>query len=437
MTAPESTDVGRLRGLIAGLQGDLMIRNAFYLMLTTVTTAAMGFVFWLITARLYVVDDVGRATSLTSAVTLLSYFSLIGLSYSLVRFLPTSREPGDYVSTALIAVTAAGAVASFLLVGVIPWIAPELGFVTQSWEAVATFVVLATTSALKLLTDSVFVACREAKWNFLINGLLMGAVKVGLPVLFVPFGAMGIFVAQGLAAVVGAIASIATIRWKLGIRLRLRFRPGLLRETLPYSMGNYVTSGLNLVPLMVIPLVVLQGDGPAAAAGYFIAFQIATVINAISFAVGESLFAEGAHAAGRLGPLMRRSAVVLLVATVPVVAGVVLLARFVLTIFGPAYVDTATGTLIVLALGAFPVAFHTWTSFLIKITGQLRAMIAAELVFAVVTTILAILAAGHGTVWVAVAWGIGNAVSGVVAGIALLRRPAVADERVEPLESAT
>ncbi|SHL21729.1 Membrane protein involved in the export of O-antigen and teichoic acid [Pseudonocardia thermophila] len=427
--------LGKARGLLAGAQDDPMIRNAFYLMLTTVTTAAMGFVFWLITARLYDVDDVGRATSLTSAVTLLSYFSLIGLGYSLVRYLPTSRAPGDYVSSALIAVTAAGVVGSVLLLAVIPVVSPEMSFVNRSWETMATFVVLATTSALKLLTDSVFVACREARWNFLINGLLMGVVKIALPVLFIPYGAMGIFVAQGLASVVGAVASIAAIRWKLGVPLRLRFRARLLRETLPYSMGNYVTSGLNLVPLMVIPVVVLEGDGPAAAAGYFIAFQIATVINSISFAVGESLFAEGSHEDRSLGALMRRSAAVMLVATVPVVAVVVLLARFVLTIFGPEYVDTATGTLIVLALGAFPVAFHTWTSFLIKITRQLRAMVAAELVFAVVTTILAALAAGRGTVWVAVAWGVGNAVSGIVAAVALRRRPA--QVAAEPVGSAS
>ena len=66
-----------------------------------------------------------------------------------------------------------------------------------------------------------------------------------------------------------------------------------------------------------------------------------------------------------------------------------------------------------------------------------RLWLGSELVFAVVTTVLAVLAAGHGTVWVAVAWAVGNTVSGIVAAVALRRRPAPAARAEEPVESTT
>jgi O-antigen/teichoic acid export membrane protein len=193
-----------------------------------------------------------------------------------------------------------------------------------------------------------------------------------------------------------------------------------LRATLRYSLGNYISSCLNLVPLLVIPIVVLDRTGPAAAAAYFIAFQVATVINAISYAVGESLFAEGSHAQESLQALMRRSARILAAVLTPAVGAVVLLAGPVLMVFGDTYAATASSTLIVLAVSAFAVAFNTWAGFLLKITGQLPAMIASEVAFGVTTTVIAVIAAPHGPMWVAVAWGVGNLAGGLVAVVALM-----------------
>ena len=418
-----------IRRVLARVHADPMVRNSFFLVLTTATTALMGFLFWLVVARTYPVADVGHATSLMSAVALLSYFSLIGFSFSLIRLLPTARHPARHISTALIAVAGAGVLAATIFLVVVPVAAPEMAFVTSSWSSIAVFVVLATCTALNLLTDSVFIAFRAARFNFLINGLLMGVVKIALPRFFLPFGAIGVFSAAGTASAAAAVASIIVITRRLGIALRPRFDVGVLRTSLPYSMGNYVTSCLNLVPLLVLPVIVLQRDGPAEAAGYFIAFQVATVINAISFAVGESLLAEASHAGSRLTQLMRRSATIMGASLLPAVGIVILLAGPVLRTFGDVYAATATSTLTVLTISAFAVAFHTWAGFLLKVTGQLRAMIAAEAVFAAVTTALAALAAGYGTTWVAAAWGVGNLLSGVVAAAALRTRGSTTSAR--------
>jgi O-antigen/teichoic acid export membrane protein len=401
------------------IQGDPLVRNSFFLMATTGLTATLGFLFWLIVARLYPVSEVGRATSLLSAVALLSYFSMFGLDSSLVRQLPTTVRRSEHVSSALITVTGTGLLAALLFVGIVPFSTPELTFIAASWGHVGTFVGLAIFAALNLLTDSVFIALRAAKYNLLINGVLMGLAKITLPLLFVPAGAIGIFAASGIASGIAAAASIVAIRCKLKIHIRCGFTFGILRETLRYSLGNYISSCLNLVPLLAIPIVVLGRLGPEIAAAYFIAFQIATVINSVSYAVGEALFAEGSHEQEDLWVLMRRSAAIMGAVIAPAVLVTVLLAGPVLLIFGPVYQSSAHSTLIVLAVSSFAVAFNTWTSFLLKITRRLAVMITSEIVFAGATTVLAVLAAPHGPAWVATAWGCGNLLCGAVATLAL------------------
>jgi branched-subunit amino acid transport protein len=94
----------------------------------------------------------------------------------------------------------------------------------------------------------------------------------------------------------------------------------------------------------------------------------------------------------------------------------------VLTLFGSTYAADARACLIVLAVSAIAVAFNTWSSFLLKVTRQLPAMNLSNLVYAAVTVVLAALGAPHGLVWIGVAWGVGNLVSGLVAIAALALR---------------
>jgi O-antigen/teichoic acid export membrane protein len=415
-------DVAALRTGVTRARLDPLVRNSFFLMTTTAMTALLGFVFWLVVARLYPVHEVGQATSLLSALALLSYFSLVGMSSSLVRRLPTSTQRSEHVSTAFLVVAGVSVLVALIFAVVAGVTTPELAFVTASWANLGTFVALAVGAALNLLAASVFVALRSAKYNLLVNGVLMSLAKIVLPFLLIWAGAIGIFAASGLASCLAVLVSLWLIRNRLRIPLRLAISFPIIRDTIRFCIGTYLQGSLNLVPLLVIPILVLEQLGPEVAAAYFMAFQIATVVNSISFAVGESMFAEGAHEQEPLRALAKRSAAIMASVTVPAVLGVVVLAGPALRMFGEAYADAAETALIVLAVSSFAVAFHAWSSFLLKITAQVTAMIVSEVVFAVATTVLVVLAVGGGAAWVAAAWGGGNLLAGVVAAIALVTR---------------
>ncbi|WP_059010418.1 oligosaccharide flippase family protein [Streptomyces specialis] len=419
---PERAVRPTLTTRLAGLRDDPLLLNSFFLILTTALGAAAGFGFWIAVARLFPAADVGRASSLLSCLALLSYFSLFGLSSTLVRRLPTSDRPGEEVSTAVTTVTGCSVLIAGGFVALIPVAAPQLGFVHETPWHVVGFVVLAVGAAVNLLTDSIFVAFRATRSNLLINGVLMSAVKLALPLALVGGGPFGIFLASGIASVVAATASIATIRGRLRVPVRPSFSWPVLRDSLAYSLTSYVSSALNLVPQIVLPIIVLQGLGPVPAATYFVAFQIANLVNSASYAIGEALFAEGSYEKAPLGDLARRSALAMLAATAPVAALVVVLAHPVLRLFGPEYAASGTATLVVFTVSSLAVAFNAWASFLLKVTRQLVPMVVSNVVLVVVILAIALGKLDDGLYWAAVAWGIGNFASGAVAAAALLRR---------------
>ena len=226
--------------------------------------------------------------------------------------------------------------------------------------------------------------------------------------------------AYGLSAVVAVVLSVALLCRVMGLRPR-RGRPGTLRGYLGYSGGTYVSACLNLLPILAIPLIVLNEQGSREAGYYFVAFQIATLLNSVSFAICESAFAEGAHDAGQLGTVARRSAKLAFTAQT---AGALLTA-----IAAPvrpaassdrATPSNATELLIVLALGSIAVAFNTWTSMLLKLTGNgMSWLIGSHFVYAVGIIAGTQVLAGRDLVWIGVVWGAGNAVCGLIALIGI------------------
>ncbi|GIE86485.1 lipopolysaccharide biosynthesis protein [Actinoplanes regularis] len=401
---------------------DPLVRNSLFLILTTGLGAGSGFFFWLIVARLYPTAEVGQASSLLSSVALLSYFSLFGFSSALVRYLPTSRNRAEDTSTAISSVFLCGILVSlsFALIG--PMFADELGFVRSSWTHVLLFVLLATGAAVNLLTDSIFVACRATNSNLLINGVFMSIAKLALPALAVPFGAFGIFAASGIASAVAAVASIVVIRRSLRIRIRPQISWAAIQGMLKYSLSNYLSGSLNLIPQIALPIIILHQLGAVVAAVYFVAFQISNLVSSASYAIGESLFAEGSHESGSLRVLALRSGKLMLAIVGAGVVVVTLLAKPILQLFGAEYAETGTTTLILFTVSSLAVAFNTWANFLLKVRRQLRAMVYANVVFVVVILGVALYKVPDGLNWAAAAWGIGNLLSGLVAGAALLPR---------------
>ncbi len=424
MTQPRlSAARGSWVGAARRLMSDSIVRGSLYLSLTTATVAAAGFVFWLLNSRLYSAGQVGAATTLISGASLISYVSLLGFNTAFIRFLPASVERDAEIDTGLVMVFGTAVVVAALYVLLIPSFAPRLAFVRGSVGYAVGFTLLTALWSVNLVTDSIFVAFQKAQYNLFVDGLVQGVVKLALPALLVGLGAFGIFVSSGVGAAAAVAATLVCLMATTGYRPRLTVSLDVLRRTWDYSAANYAANLLSLCPVLVIPIIILDVRGPRQAAFYFIAFQVAGLLFSIAYAVSLSFFAECSQEGAQMAPLLRHSARLLVAVCVPCSLVVAVSGHWLLLLFGHAYSAGGAWALAVLALSTPSVALCSLATAVLRVTRRLRALVIADVVYAVVMVGLALVGARHGLPWVAVAFLVGNTAAGLTAAALAVTRP--------------
>jgi len=411
---------GKLRTLLTRLRTDQLVRNSLYLMLSSGVQAALGFTFWLIMARLFSSADVGRASSLISATSLIGYFALFGLNSTLVRFLPTAEDRNRLITAALLLVVGTGAAIGFVYILLTPLFASRLAFVERSPALTAGFVLLSSAVAVNLLTDSVFIAQRRADLCALTDGLIGGSGKIIFGLALAGTGAYGLFSASTSGFAASALASVVLVAAVLHWRPSLRRPVETLRPLLRFSGANYVANAFSLLPSLVVPLVVLDRLGPKTAAYYFVAFQMATLLYAAVSAVESAFLAEGSQEGADWRAVRKRSRLLAIVLFIP--GGIFLSAasHWVLLAFGVEYSQNGTGCLVVLAIAVLPIGACNWAWTVLRLVGRLRALVASTFVYSAAICGSAWLFAGHGLVALSVAWPLGSGIAGTVATVATL-----------------
>lgn len=264
-----------------------LYKNSFYIMVTSLLTAFVGFIFWIIAAKLYPSEDVGIATALISAMNLIFFISIMGFDQSIIRFFP-EIDKSKVFSTALTVTVISTTVFSIIFIlGMNIW-SPELNILKNYF---ALFIIFVLANALTYLMGISFIATREGRYYFL-QGLLVDSRIIFLPFLIF-FGSLGIFSSVGLSYIVSLIFSIY-ILFKLGIRY-VGVDKKFFRESLHFSAGNYINSLLMTVPGQLLTILVLNILGPSNAAYYYIAFTIASILFLVPYSLSTSLFIEGSH----------------------------------------------------------------------------------------------------------------------------------------------
>ena len=342
----------RVRQASTRLAGDTLLSNSLYLMLNTAAMAVLGFVVWLLAARLYHPSDVGVGTTLISASGLLGLASLLGLNNSLVRYLPTSSRRDSHVNTALLLVLGASVTLACGYVLLLPWIAPELAFVHDSPLLFVGFALFTAGTALNLVTDSVFIAYRAAKYNLLLDGGLQSISKIVLVVALQGSGAFAIFAASGGAAALAVVASVYVLTRRFELRPRFAVDREAVAQVAHFAGANYVASLLNLSPILLLPLIVIDRLGTASAGYFYIALMIANVVFSVAYSVSQSVFAEASYGEQSTGEIVRRGTRILLVLLLPAGLLLAVASPLLMAPFGHDYSRHAAGMLAVFGLSA-------------------------------------------------------------------------------------
>jgi O-antigen/teichoic acid export membrane protein len=406
-----------IRRLWQHFQTDNLFRNSIYLMLTTGIMAAFGFFFWLIATHLYTPDQIGVGTALISAMTLISFISLLGFNSTFVRILPNSENRNNEINTGSILVISAAAIIAVGYTWLVPYIAPSLSIIHTNFWYTAGFVVMVALASINSLTDSIFIAYRAAQYTLITDGLFTAGSKLLLPLLFIGLGAYGVFAAAGLAASIGMVASIAFLIFKFGYRPEWKIDTTTLKKVWSYSSANYVANITNVVPTLILPIIIIDHLGATATADYYLAFTVINLLYSVSNSVSQSLFAEGSYNESTLRELLKNAAIILVTIMIP--AAIILggIGPFILGFFGKSYSTGGSSIITILAIASPLVATYSIGSTLLRIRHQVYSVMAVNIVYAVTVSGLAILWINKGLTWVAIAWTAGNFIAALMAFI--------------------
>ena len=163
--------------------GSRLVLNAYIIMAMRLFASASGFIFWATAARLLSARDVGLASGVIAASTLLAGLAQLGLGYGLVRHLPDSQTPVRLVNAVLAVVSADGlAAAVIFLVGLRFW-SPALLPLLASTEAIVSFVLLVVATGLTQVLNWHFLARRSPVFSLIKNTVQSGLAVVILLVI--------------------------------------------------------------------------------------------------------------------------------------------------------------------------------------------------------------------------------------------------------------
>jgi O-antigen/teichoic acid export membrane protein len=397
---------------------------------TTAVTALLGFGFWLIAARVLPPIYVGRAAALVSAMLLVGVFTNLGLGQVLISRLGSRAGGAEWsltVTTCLVVAGVASLVGGLIAALLLPALVPGLrGGIGAAAFAILPLGVAAV--ACSQVLDFACIAERRARPSFvrnvvaallrlaLIGGAALGPLDNAVWLLSIWVASFVVIDIHGVVRMLPAL--------ERGFGPTLRGYRGEVAEIRSLVAGHQSINLGSQASAYLLPVIVAARLGATDNAYFYATFMLATGLFFIAPAIGNSLFAEGAHHPEQLNrDLAKAVRYVAMLATPP---AIVLLAAgpFLLGIFGSDYADAGTGLLYVLIGSAVFDAGYQLAIAVLRARGRLgEAAIATWTLLITCVGSAWLLLPSMGVIGAGVGWCIGKAAGLVVALILLKKSP--------------
>lgn len=300
--APTTTG-GPVAGTTAtAVRRPALIRSAAALMTSTVASAGLGFLFWVVAARWFAPEAVGRASAAVSAMALLAGLAQLNLINLYARFLPGAGRHtrrlvlGGYAASAAMAVLLG---TGFLALGL------GTGIVGPAPVQRLVFVVAVLATAIFFISDGVLTALRRAGSVPVKNVIASSAKLALLPLLAGTAAGDGML----LAWTAPMLVTMLGVNWWVLRRLvpaHARTAPAApapdRRELLGFASAEYVNGLLTNAVAFLPPVMVAGALGATASAYFYIPWTIGVAGSTLlwnvvtSFVVTASSDASAARA---------------------------------------------------------------------------------------------------------------------------------------------
>jgi O-antigen/teichoic acid export membrane protein len=354
-------------------------------MSTTIVNSALGFVFWIVAARLFTAQVVGLTAAIVGASTIVVLLASLGVGGTLIQSLPEQGKSAGWSRTfwagmavAVATSLAIGCAALVLLPVIIGQLAPLHSARYATVFAVGTVGLTAGT-----IFDYVFVAERAAGGMFGRNSILATSkvLIVVLLTLVAGTSAMSLLGAWAAASVVGLGFGIVLLTRRVNLlrppRASVLTRTALgLRSRL--AGHQLIGMGGALLPYL-LPLLVTARLSSSDNAYFYTTWMMAGIFLIIAPAMSQSLFAEGAHSPHDLLVKARSALATIGIILAPCVVGVFVMGGILLSAFGPAYENHAIGLLRIVLLASIPDAVTNVYIAMLRVRRRLVAAAALNL----------------------------------------------------------
>jgi O-antigen/teichoic acid export membrane protein len=366
--------------------------NAFFLMIGSVSSALLGFVFWIVAARFYTNEEVGLASAIIAAMGLVVSLSRLGMGTGLVRFL---HQTGEDANSTLNTVFTIGILSSFtaafiFVIGLGIW-SPALLVLRDNPLYMVVFIVFTISSTLSEFVDNAFIAARKTGYT-MFRAFIFSLLKMLLPIVLAAFmKSFGIFASWGIALMVALLISTLVFlpRAQPGYRFFFTVKKRILSDMVHFAFANYVSAFLWGASGVVFPIMVVNRLGAESNAYFYIGWAMGGVLTVIPNAISTSLFAEGSYDETQLRAHVKRSLKLVFILLIPAVILTLLIADKLLLLFGREYSQNATALVRILALGTLPMAINIIYLSIKQVEKDLKAIVGLAVFVAVMSLALA------------------------------------------------
>ena len=338
--------VRRIRRLVASQS--LMLVNAGALSSSALTTAVLGFVYWILAARNFPPEAVGHAAAAIAIIALAGLFGEFGLGSLLVgemqkpHLRADPKQASAFIWAALWMSLAGGALIGLISISGVAATHLDLGTITAGLPKSLFFVAICAVTSFCLVLDQSLVGLLDAGRQMYRN-TVFSVLKIIFLLLLIPFSTglgreFEIFATWMIAKIISVLQVVPSHNY-LGGRAWLApaFKDiALLRNRF---LSHHALNIASQIPGLVMPVVITGLLGAKANAAFYTSWMLLSVALLIPASLTTVLYSVGVKEpsalAGRLKFTMSLCALVAVGAT----AGFALLGPTILGIFGSAYAD--------------------------------------------------------------------------------------------------
>jgi O-antigen/teichoic acid export membrane protein len=416
--------IRRARGYIDSARSDSLTRNSLYMMASTVVTAGLGYVFWVVTAHVFTSAQVGIGSAVISLCSTVALLTYLGSWATLIECLHAYERSRKWTAVVVRMCVITATLTAVAAAAAVPLLAHAKGY--GSFFSAAPMAAMAVVGSaawtLVNLFSAAFIAARRAGGLLSIQ-TLVSVVKV---LLLVPIAIAGHSAGEIVGAWVGsALLGVAIGAVWLLPRLRLGRRPlgtishrsrragapaddqpgGALRRpagrarhrqrlrpdasSVGRLVGQHLTSVGGAATPLILPIVVVLRLGVTPNAYFYITWMIGGVFFMVSPSVSAALFAETVRADSDLRSVVGRAFRIISCLLIPAMVVMIAGGRIILEIFGPRYASAGYGLLVLLAISALPDAVSNIAVAVFRVTRRLNYSASLNLGIMITTVVAA------------------------------------------------